>query len=210
MILQHCMCFLICVIANNQALGRSCGRFLPGSQFVAFKVGDFRRRSLSLFVGLRIQRRFELQSVLNNLASESKAHPESEPEPEPEPEPAYIHEPLPEDGEALSALLQRELARRRPNRAFVRSVLRRSHYRLSRELRCRAYAVLLEVDSALVPRLAESAWRVNTVNRAIIEDYLRHLFPSFSDSGSASGRLTPQRRASRACWKTRSGSSTAC
>ena len=101
-----------------------------------------------------------------------------------DPEPAYIHEELPEDPQKLSELLQKELARRAPNRDFIRSVLRRSNYEISKELRCRTYAVLLDVDSSLVKSLADNTWSVNTVNSGIIEDYLRHIYPAFSENGT--------------------------
>ena len=75
--------------------------------------------------------------------AQSKSESESASEPAPEPEPAYIHEPLPDDPQKLAELLQSELARRTPNRGFVRSVLRHSKYQLSKELRCRAYSILV-------------------------------------------------------------------
>lgn len=114
-----------------------------------------------------------------------EAKAKAEPEPEPEPEPAYIHEPLPDDPQKLAELLQSELARRSPNRGFVRSVLRRSNYQLSKELRCRAYSILLDIDSSLVTSLADNAWSVNTVNSGIIEDYLHHIYRCFSENSTS-------------------------
>lgn len=118
--------------------------------------------------------------------SASESAPESAPAPEPEPEPAYIHEPLPDDPQKLAELLQSELARRTPNRGFVRSVLRHSKYQLSKELRCRAYSILLDIDSSLVTSLADNTWSMNTVNSGIIEDYLHHIYPCFSENGTSS------------------------
>ena len=120
--------------------------------------------------------------------AQSKSASESAPEsaPEPEPEPAYIHESLPDDPQKLAELLQSELARRTPNRGFVRSVLRHSKYQLSKELRCRAYSILLDIDSSLVTSLADNTWSVNTVNSGIIEDYLHHIYPCFSENGTSS------------------------
>lgn len=120
--------------------------------------------------------------------AQSKSASESAPEsaPESEPEPAYIHEPLPDDPQKLAELLQSELARRTPNRGFVRSVLRHSKYQLSKELRCRAYSILLDIDSSLVTSLADNTWSVNTVNSGIIEDYLHHIYPCFSENGTSS------------------------
>ena len=118
--------------------------------------------------------------------AQSKSASESAPESAPEPEPAYIHEPLPDDPQKLAELLQSELARRTPNRGFVRSVLRHSKYQLSKELRCRAYSILLDIDSSLVTSLADNTWSVNTVNSGIIEDYLHHIYPCFSENGTSS------------------------
>lgn len=120
----------------------------------------------------------------SHTQSKSESGPVSEPAPEPEP--AYIHEPLPDDPQKLAELLQSELARRTPNRGFVRSVLRRSKYQLSKELRCRAYSILLDIDSSLVTSLADNTWSVNTVNSGIIEDYLHHIYPCFSENGTCS------------------------
>ena len=118
--------------------------------------------------------------------AQSKSESESASEPAPEPEPAYIHEPLPDDPQKLAELLQSELARRKPNRGFVRSVLRHSKYQLSKELRCRAYSILLDIDSSLVTSLADNTWSVNTVNSGIIEDYLHHIYPCFPENGTSS------------------------
>ena len=118
--------------------------------------------------------------------AQSKSASESASAPAPEPEPAYIHEPLPDDPQKLAELLQSELARRTPNRGFVRSVLRHSKYQLSKELRCRAYSILLDIDSSLVTSLADNTWSVNTVNSGIIEDYLHHIYPCFSENGTSS------------------------
>lgn len=118
--------------------------------------------------------------------AQSKSESESASEPAPEPEPAYIHEPLPDDPQKLAELLQSELARHKPNRGFVRSVLRHSKYQLSKELRCRAYSILLDIDSSLVTSLADNTWSVNTVNSGIIEDYLHHIYPCFSENGTSS------------------------
>ena len=122
------------------------------------------------------------------IASISASHAQSKSasEPAPEPEPAYIHEPLPDDPQKLAELLQSELARRTPNRGFMRSVLRHSKYQLSKELRCRAYSILLDIDSSLVTSLADNTWSVNTVNSGIIEDYLHHIYPCFSENGTSS------------------------
>ena len=122
------------------------------------------------------------------IASISASHAQSKSASEsaPEPEPAYIHEPLPDDPQKLAELLQSELARRTPNRGFVRSVLRHSKYQLSKELRCRAYSILLDIDSSLVTSLADNTWSVNTVNSGIIEDYLHHIYPCFSENGTSS------------------------
>lgn len=122
----------------------------------------------------------------SHAQSKSESGLASAPEPAPEPEPAYIHEPLPDDPQKLAELLQSELARRSPNRGFVRSVLRHSKYQLSKELRCRAYSILLDIDSSLVTSLADNTWSVNTVNSGIIEDYLHHIYPCFSENGTSS------------------------
>ena len=122
----------------------------------------------------------------SHAQSKSESGPASAPEPAAEPEPAYIHEPLPDDPQKLAELLQSELARRTPNRGFVRSVLRHSKYQLSKELRCRAYSILLDIDSSLVTSLADNTWSVNTVNSGIIEDYLHHIYPCFSENGTSS------------------------
>ena len=105
-------------------------------------------------------------------------------EPEGVPEPAYLHEELPSDPQKLNELLQMELARSRPNSSFVRSILRRNNYSISKELRCRAYSILLGVDSNLVKSLADNSWSVNTVNTGIIEDYLHHIYFRFSDNST--------------------------
>ena len=68
----------------------------------------------------------------------------------------------------------------------MRSVLRHSKYQLSKELRCRAYSILLDIDSSLVTSLADNTWSVNTVNSGIIEDYLHHIYPCFSENGTSS------------------------
>ena len=105
-------------------------------------------------------------------------------EPEGVPEPAYLHEELPSDPQKLDELLQMELARSHPDSSFVRSILRRNNYSISKELRCRAYSILLGVDSSLVKSLADNSWSVNTVNTGIIEDYLHHIYFRFSDNSS--------------------------
>lgn len=119
-------------------------------------------------------------------------------EKEKEPDPVYWNEPIPSDPSAAMALLQRELARQSPSLIwpfassldveFVRKVLRTTDYKISKELRSRAYSVLLGVDSDAVQHLADSNWTVKSMNDSIIEDYIHNVYNRFSDS-SISCRL---------------------
>lgn len=64
----------------------------------------------------------------------------------------------------------------------MRRVLRATKYALNKDLRCRAYSVLLDVDSDVVAQLADSTWSVKTMNDGIIEDYIHHVFPRFAEN----------------------------
>lgn len=114
---------------------------------------------------------------------------------EKEPDPSYWNDPIPSDPSAAMALLQKELARQNPSPfslrlsfpdvEFVRKVLRATDYKLSRELRSRAYAVLLGVDSDVVQQLADNNWTVKSMNDSIIEDYIHNVYTRFADSRTA-------------------------
>lgn len=67
----------------------------------------------------------------------------------------------------------------------MRRVLRATKYALNKDLRCRAYSVLLDVDSDVVAQLADSTWSVKTMNDGIIEDYIHHVFPRFAENRSS-------------------------
>lgn len=114
---------------------------------------------------------------------------------EKEPDPSYWNDPIPSDPAAAMALLQKELVRQNPSPfslcssfpdvEFVRKVLRATDYKLSRELRSRAYAVLLGVDSDVVQQLADNNWTVKSMNDSIIEDYIHNVYTRFADSRTA-------------------------
>ncbi|KAK8822302.1 hypothetical protein WA577_005466, partial [Blastocystis sp. JDR] len=122
----------------------------------------------------------EYESALNQLDKEK------------EPDPSYWNDPIPSDPVAAMALLQKELARQNPNVEFVRKVLRATDYKLSRELRSRAYAVLLGVDSDVVQQLADNNWTVKSMNDSIIVDYIHNVYTRFADSRSNEASVTEQ------------------
>ena len=128
----------------------------------------------------------DISDVLQDISGEMQSvkQMESKTEKESEPEPEYISQELPTDSDALNALLQKELARPKPNIPFVRRLLKQNHYSIPKELRCRTYSLLLYVDSSLVSNLADSVWPSIEMNVGIIEDYIHHIFPRFGSSSS--------------------------
>ena len=107
-------------------------------------------------------------------------------------DPEYITNELPEDSELLLQILQKEIARPRPSPnlvfvlsldiPFLRSILKKNHFSIPSDLRCRLYSFLLSINSSVITNLAESTWPTDSINIGIIEDYIHNIYPRFSSS----------------------------
>ena len=69
-----------------------------------------------------------------------------------------------------------------PEINFLRSILRKLHYEIPKDLQCRLYVLFLGVDSTVVPSLADSTWKADNVNNGILEEYIHCILPRFTKS----------------------------